>query len=83
MWTVITRPNCLWCDKAKDLITSQGGQITQFDVTKQESSWLLTLLLGYTNLTTLPQIFDPQGRYVGGYKELEEYYGDKGGTAKT
>ena len=67
-YTVISRPNCSWCDKAMDLLYETGIEYQKVDI--YEEMWVKTLLLK-TDLTTVPQVFDTNGFHIGGYEELE------------
>lgn len=67
-YTVISRPNCSWCDKAMDLLYETGIEYQKVDI--YEEMWVKTLLLK-TDLTTVPQVFDTNGFLIGGYEELE------------
>lgn len=71
MWVVISRNQCNFCDTAKALLKSQGLPYTEYNIQTSDSKWVLTLIkqAGYT---TVPQIFDPSGRHIGGYTELKD-----------
>ena len=68
MYTVISRPNCSWCDKAEDLLKFRNIDYQKVDI--YEEVWVKTLML-QTELTTVPQVFDTNGFLIGGYEELE------------
>ena len=72
MWVIITRNQCNFCDSAKALLKGKGYSFTTYNVQEPSSKWVLTLIkqAGYT---TVPQIFDPDGKHIGGYTELKEY----------
>lgn len=70
MYTIITRDQCNFCDRAKAVLRSQKLQYTEYNVQSKSSRWLVPLLLK-ADLKTVPQIFDSEGKYVGGYTELE------------
>lgn len=70
MYTIITRDQCNFCDRAKAVLRSQKKQYTEYNVQSKSSRWLVPLLLK-ADLKTVPQIFDSEGKYVGGYTELE------------
>jgi glutaredoxin 3 len=72
MWVIITRNQCNFCDAAKAILKAKGYQFTTYNVQEPSSKWVLTLIkqAGYT---TVPQVFDPQGKHIGGYTELKEY----------
>ena len=71
MYVLITRDQCNFCDSAKALLAGAKLQYTQYNVQSSSSKWLLTLLK-QAGHKTVPQIFAPDGRYIGGYKELLE-----------
>lgn len=66
-YTVISRPNCSWCDKAMDLLYEEGIEYQKIDI--YEDMWVKSLLLS-SDLTTVPQVFDHNGVLIGGYEEL-------------
>ena len=71
MYTIITRNQCTFCDAAKALLEGANLPYTQYNVQSDSSKWVLTLIkqAGYK---TVPQIFAPDGRHIGGYTELKE-----------
>jgi glutaredoxin len=71
MWTMITRDNCKYCEDAKFLLQEKSQQVTTYNVQTPSSKWLLTLLKK-SGVTTVPQVFKPDGSLVGGYTELKE-----------
>ena len=44
---------------------------TAYSLDDPSSKWLLTLLK-QANITTVPQIWDNKGNYIGGYADLKE-----------
>ena len=71
MYTIITRDQCNFCDSAKALLKGANLPYTEYNVQSSSSKWVLSLLK-LTPLTTVPQIFMPDGTHVGGYTELKE-----------
>jgi len=71
MYVVITRDQCNFCDNAKALLKSAGYTWTEYNVQSGSSKWVLSLMKK-AGLTTVPQIFQPDGTHVGGYTELRE-----------
>ena len=69
MWVIITRDQCNFCDVAKELLKHKG--YIEYNIQSESSKWLLHLLKR-SSITTVPQIFEPDGTYVGGYTELKE-----------
>ena len=79
MYTMITRNNCKYCDKAKALLKSRGINFTTYNVEEGSSKWVLSLMKE-ANIKTVPQIFASNGSLVGGYRDLEslvEFIGGK------
>jgi glutaredoxin len=70
-YTVISKANCPWCDKAEDLIVENQGSVNV--VSLEEEPWLLPLLKG-ANIRTVPQIITPAGTILNGYEVLVEYF---------
>lgn len=71
MWIVLGRTQCNFCDAAKALLKGRGYTYTSYSLDSSSSRWLLTLIKE-AGMTTVPQIFDPQGNHIGGYTELKE-----------
>lgn len=80
MYTVLGRPNCSWCSKAKELLSSKGKDVLYVDVSKD--IWVRTLLVK-ARLTTVPQVFGPDGAYIGGHENLVNHLEEEHGTAAT
>jgi glutaredoxin len=79
MYTMITRNDCKYCDKAKALLKSRGINFTTYNVEEGSSKWVLSLMKE-ANIKTVPQIFASNGSLVGGYRDLEslmEFIGGK------
>lgn len=70
MYTIITRDQCNFCDAAKAMLKGSNFPYTEYNVQSQSSRWVLSLIKK-ANLTTVPQIFDGSGNYIGGYTELK------------
>jgi ribonucleoside-diphosphate reductase alpha chain len=64
---VVTKPDCPWCVKAKDLLESQGYVIQEKDrLAISDSEW---------PYTTVPQIWLNGEHVEGGYEGLEKKFG--------
>tara|TARA_R110000772_G_scaffold131465_1_gene239729 strand:+ start:511 stop:756 length:246 start_codon:yes stop_codon:yes gene_type:complete len=74
MYTVITRNNCNYCDKAKVLLDLENIKYVSYNVEDNSSKWVLSLMRE-AKIKTVPQIFAHDGNYVGGYRELEGVLG--------
>ena len=75
MYTVITKDYCPWCTKACDLINDKGHKYNTVEISTREGfpSAMLTLVKK-AGFTTVPQVFAPDGTYIGGYDSLVEYF---------
>ena len=73
---VYSKPACVYCDKAKALLTRLGLQYTEKVVTKDISLSELFEELG-KQVRTIPQI-TIDGKHIGGYNELTEYFMEQG-----
>lgn len=66
-WVVLSRPNCSWCDRAKELLRSYQVSFTEFDI--NQATQLKDFVLA-NGLTTVPQVY-VDGTHVGGFENLE------------
>ena len=68
-YVVYGSPNCGWCDKAKELLSSQGYSYNYIDIVGTPEA---RDLLKAEGLTTVPQIWrnGKEYRHIGGYQEL-------------
>ena len=72
MFVIITRNQCNFCDDAKALLKGKGINYVEYNIQSGSSKWILHLLKS-SNITTVPQVFDDKGTYIGGYTDLKEY----------
>jgi len=72
MWVMITRNQCNFCDTAKEVLKGAKIDYVEYNIESTSSKWLL-YLLKRSSITTVPQIFKPDGTHLGGYTELKEY----------
>lgn len=70
LFTILTMPNCVWCDKAKSLIEARGGEYVSHSYTDHE---MFPYLLSVANLKTVPQIWHGR-KHIGGYEDLVKYF---------
>lgn len=70
MYTIIGRKDCIWCEKAVDLLEARFKPYEYFSL--DHCKWLKPLMVesGYT---TVPLIFR-ENAVIGGYRELEEVF---------
>ena len=79
MYTMITRNNCKYCDKAKAMLKEKGINFTTYNVEEASSRWVLSLMKA-ASIKTVPQIFSTDGSLIGGYRDLEAKMDFVGGT---
>jgi len=79
MYTMITRNNCKYCDKAKAMLKNKGINFTIYNVEEASSRWVLSLMKE-AGIKTVPQTFATDGSLIGGYRELESLVEFVGGT---
>jgi len=73
MFYIITREDCLWCDRAKEALNNRGEPYEAFLYTEHA---MVRKLMIKSGIKTVPQIwYDDQ--YIGGCTELFSYL-DKG-----
>lgn len=70
IFTVYSRPDCGFCDKAKKLIKSNEDQYKEINVYEVPGALQYIKDKGFK---TVPQIFLDNNR-IGGYTELLNYY---------
>jgi len=75
MYVILGTIKCEFCNKAKTLLQKEGIGFMSYSVDTVSSRWLLTLLK-QAGMTTVPQIWDNEGRHVGGYTQLKERLDD-------
>lgn len=69
-YTMLTQANCKFCNAALSLLKSHGHEVDIYDV-QAEKDALMVKMLRVTN--TVPQLYNPEGDFIGGYTELREY----------
>lgn len=69
-FVVVGRKDCMYCSKAVGLIRDTGGVVNYYSL--NDSKWVLDLFKKAV-IKTVPQIWDIEGNYIGGYTELERY----------
>lgn len=69
MYVLLTRKDCPFCEKAKELLTSREEKFSEFDVYEYP---VLRMFLKHNDIHTVPQIFW-KGDLIGGFTDLEDY----------
>ncbi len=74
MFDIYTRPDCVWCNKAKELLFKEGIEYNDYDINQK----LLReeLKSKAPGIKTIPQIFK-SGVRIGGYQDLVTYLEEK------
>ena len=72
MFMIYTTENCLWCKKAKDLLTEQNFEYITVVLDTQEK---INEFKQKTGHKTVPQVYldTTEGEYIGGYDDLEKF----------
>lgn len=70
MFYLLTRPDCKWCDKAKELLIEKGEGYQAFSY--NEHPMLLKVMVK-AGFKTVPQIWKDND-HIGGYAELVEWF---------
>ena len=74
MYTIITRSDCKYCDKAKAMLELDKIRYVTYNIEELSNRWLLSLMKE-AKIMTVPQIFANDGGLIGGFRELEEFMG--------
>lgn len=71
---IFSKPDCIYCNQAKNLLNSKGYSFTEFvigqDVTREE------FMESFPNVKTVPYII-VGNNHIGGYKQLVEMFGEE------
>ncbi len=70
MFTILTKEDCPWCDKAKEFLTEKGED---FVSSSYRDDPLYLKLMRKAGLKTVPQIWH-NDEYIGGYEALVAYW---------
>ncbi len=74
MFDMYTRQTCFWCVRAKHLLESKGISYRNLDINNDDLR--KELKIKAPGIKTIPQIFK-DGKRIGGYEDLVEYFKDK------
>ena len=70
MFYLITKTDCPWCDKAKELLQQREAPFGAFHYNEHP---MIVKLMSKAGLKTVPQIWC-EGEYIGGYENLVEWF---------
>jgi len=68
MWTIYSKNNCVYCDKAKYELKDEHVEVKNIDMNRE---WFTELLELNPQARTMPQIFR-DGKLIGGYIQLKQ-----------
>ena len=69
MYTVYSINNCVYCEKAKEVLKSHGKIFTEIPNVKGKDTGEIMELVDKTGCSTFPQIFIGN-TFIGGYDQL-------------
>lgn len=69
-YVILTKPNCPWCEKAKQLLTENDLKFTEYNV---EEYPMFKDMLYSLDMKTVPQIIT-KNYWIGGYAALEDAF---------
>ena len=75
--TIYSKPNCVFCDKAKSMVKNLGFEYEEKMFGKDFSTPDELFEAVGKQVRTMPQIIIDD-KHIGGYNELVEYFADKG-----
>lgn len=67
MYTIYGKPECPWCDRAKDLL--EPHEYSYVDVSKDQEAKEVLIEMG---VRTVPQVFDGDN-HVGGFEDFKKH----------
>jgi len=75
--TIYSKPNCVFCEKAKSMVKNLGFEYEEKMFGKDFKTPDELFEAVGKQVRTMPQIIIDE-KHIGGYNELVEYYADKG-----
>lgn len=72
MYYLITKPDCIWCDRAKDLLKIYKEDYETYDYQEHP---MIPKLMYEAALKSVPQIWY-NSKHIGGYAALEDWLSD-------
>ena len=75
--TIYSKPNCIFCDKAKSMVKNLGFEYEEKMFGKDFNTPDELYEAVGKQVRTMPQIIIDD-KHIGGYKELVEHFADKG-----
>lgn len=72
-WFLLTKADCIWCDKAKELLEEKGEG---FAALPYNNDQMMLNLVRKAGIKTMPQIWY-KDEYIGGYTDLVKFLESK------
>ena len=69
--TIYGRPNCQWCDAAKNLLDRKGWEYTYHDLYSMHPNQALDIM-AESGMKSVPMV-KVDNIFIGGYDQLEAY----------
>jgi glutaredoxin len=69
-YIIITKQNCPWCVKAKDLLLAMDIPFNTIDISRSDEAKAILKLF---NIQTVPQVINNDGAWIGDYEALVTY----------
>ena len=74
IFTIVSRDDCPWCDRAKEMITRHGHHYNEVNVPQSLSrEEFMNLVEKHKTTKTVPKIF-LGSKLIGGYDDLADWY---------
>ena len=70
MYHLITKEDCIWCDRAKELFKEKGEDFVVYDYKEHP---MIMKLMFEARLKSVPQIWY-NGTYIGTYENLVKWF---------
>jgi glutaredoxin len=67
---MFSKPDCIWCDRAKELLTKANLEIILYDVSEEGVGRDLFIKFGHK---TVPQVYTDDGFHIGGYEDVKRW----------
>ena len=72
MFVILSKDHCTFCDTAKAMLEGRQIQYNELNIASDKNKWIV-YLMKKSGITTVPQVFNNKGVYIGGLTQLKEY----------
>lgn len=73
MFTIFTQDDCAYCERVKDLLHERYIDYREFNLHEDGNEVFMRIMFDLGHLT-VPQVYDADGYYIGGYAEVKEHF---------